>query len=219
MLDALARGAPSGAAAALLASLTAEPPWLDWGLLARGQEVYLRHLPSAGLVLFNVSLIGGFSAPKITKVLEQNGYLVGPPRLAMRRLFDTGRLMVDACASGPDALRAGGAGWRAAVRVRALHAKVRRRLLRRGGSPEPMGGILRPYPAEHMHQQEPGLHRQGGRHRKRRQGHGRHVLNLFWRTFHAASPQRLRQSAEKADCRAWRHLLAGQYRLDRRTLR
>ena len=54
MLDALARGAPSGAAATLLASLTAEPPWLDWGLLARGQEVYLRHLPSAGLVLFNV---------------------------------------------------------------------------------------------------------------------------------------------------------------------
>jgi hypothetical protein len=36
MLDALARGAPGGAAAALLASLTAEPPWLDWGLLARG---------------------------------------------------------------------------------------------------------------------------------------------------------------------------------------
>jgi len=140
MLDALARGAPSGAAAALLASLTAEPPWLDWGLLARGQEVYLRHLPAAGLVLFNVSLIGGFSAPKITKVLEQSGYLVGPPRLAMRRLFDTGRLMVDAFASGPDALRAGGAGWRAAVRVRALHAKVRRRLLRRGGGAEPSGG-------------------------------------------------------------------------------
>ena len=140
MLDALARGAPSGAAATLLASLTAEPPWLDWGLLARGQDVYLRHLPSAGLVLFNVSLIGGFSAPKITKVLEQSGYLVGPPKLAMRRLFDTGRLMVDACANGPDALRAGGVGWRAAVRVRALHAKVRRRLLRRGGGAEPGSG-------------------------------------------------------------------------------
>ena len=140
MLDALARGAPSGAAATLLASLTAEPPWLDWGLLARGQDVYLRHLPSAGLVLFNVSLIGGFSAPKITKVLEQSGYLVGPPKLAMRRLFDTGRLMVDACANGPDALRAGGVGWRAAVRVRALHAKVRRRLLRRGGNAEPGSG-------------------------------------------------------------------------------
>ena len=27
---------------------------------ARGQEVYLRHLPSAGVVLFNVSLIGGY---------------------------------------------------------------------------------------------------------------------------------------------------------------
>ena len=87
-----------------------------------------------------MSLIGGFSAPKITKVLEQSGYLVGPPKLAMRRLFDTGRLMVDACANGPDALRAGGAGWRAAVRVRALHAKVRRRLLRRGGGAEPGSG-------------------------------------------------------------------------------
>lgn len=37
-----------------------------------------------------MSLIGGFSAPKITKVLEQSGYLVAPPKLAMKRLFDTG---------------------------------------------------------------------------------------------------------------------------------
>ena len=56
MLDALARGAPGGAAAALLASLAAEPPWLDWELLARGQRVYLRHMPSAGLVACLMSL-------------------------------------------------------------------------------------------------------------------------------------------------------------------
>lgn len=124
VLEALERAPPGSAAAQLLAGLRVAPAWIDWHLLARGQQVYLRYLPAASLVLFNVSLVGGFSAPKITKVLEQSGYLVGPPKQAMRRLFDTGRLLIDSCAHGPEALQAGGQGWRSAVRVRALHAKV-----------------------------------------------------------------------------------------------
>ena len=124
VLEALERAPPGSAAAQLLAGLRVAPAWIDWHLLARGQQVYLRYLPAASLVLFNVSLVGGFSAPKITKVLEQSGYLVGPPKQAMRRLFDTGRLLIDSCAHGPEALQAGGEGWRSAVRVRALHAKV-----------------------------------------------------------------------------------------------
>lgn len=119
------------ASARLQASLIAEPAWLDWKLLAEGQRVFMRYLPAISLILYNVSLVGGFSAPKITKVLEQSGYLVGAPSAVMKRLFDTGRLLIDSCAHGPDAMRAGGAGWRSAVRVRALHAHVRRRLLRR----------------------------------------------------------------------------------------
>jgi len=51
----------------------------------------------------------------------------------MRRLFETGRLLIDCCAE-QGALRPGREGWRSAVRVRALHARVRRRLLLRGAS-------------------------------------------------------------------------------------
>ena len=59
------RGAPAGgAAASLLQDLTREPAWVDWELLAAGQQVYLRYLPAASIALYNMSLIGGFSAPK-----------------------------------------------------------------------------------------------------------------------------------------------------------
>lgn len=135
------REAPAGGAAAnLYRDLMLEPAWLDWDLLAAGQQVYLRYLPAASLTLFNMSLVGGFSAPKITKVLERSGYLVGNPASVMRRLLDTGRLLVDCCADGPDAMRPGGTGWCAAIRVRALHAKVRRRLLRLGSTCSKGGG-------------------------------------------------------------------------------
>ena len=55
------------------------------------------------------------------------------PMVLMRRLFETGRLLIDCCAE-QGALRPGREGWRSAVRVRALHARVRRRLLLRGAS-------------------------------------------------------------------------------------
>lgn len=123
---------PNGLEARFLHSVEAVPEWVDWSLIARGQEVFCRHLPASGAVLYNMSLVGGFSAPKITKVLEQSGYLVGSPGAVMRRLFETGRLLIDSCAAD-GALRPGEVGWASALRVRALHAKVRRRLLRRQG--------------------------------------------------------------------------------------
>ena len=49
----------------------------------------------------------------------------------MKRLFDTFRLLVDISTSDT-ALLPGGIGWRASLRVRFLHGRVRRRLLRRG---------------------------------------------------------------------------------------
>ena len=129
LVQASAAREPCGKAAQLLADVMTVPPWVDWSQIARGQEVFCRHLPAASIVLFNVSLVAGFSAPKITKVLEQSGYLVGAPHRVMKRLFDTGRLLIDSCCE-EGALHPGGVGWRSAVRVRALHARVRRRLLR-----------------------------------------------------------------------------------------
>ena len=127
--DAAAR--PGCGAARFLDDVSRVPEWVDWSKIHRGQGVFQRYLMPASVVLYNMSLVAGFSLPKVTKVLEQSGYLVGSPAHAMRRLFETGLLLVDSCATD-EALTPGGAGWKAALRVRALHAKVRRRLLRRG---------------------------------------------------------------------------------------
>ena len=126
-----AKKQPNGEAALLLQDASqGAAEWVDWDLIAKGQAVFVRHMPAAGVVLYNMSLVGGFSAPKITAVLERSGYLTAAPHAVMRRLFETGRLLVDSCAT-KDALRPFEAGWVSALRVRILHAKVRRRLLRR----------------------------------------------------------------------------------------
>ena len=63
-----------------------------------------------------------------------------------------------------------------------------------------------------------GLHRQGGRHRTRRDGTDADLLDLLRRALHAAPPGSLRRASARQDRRAWRDLLAGEYRLDRRRL-
>jgi hypothetical protein len=62
------------------------------------------------------------------------------------------------------------------------------------------------------------LHRQGRRHGEGRHRTGSDLLDLLRRAVHAASSVRIRQSAAQPDRRAWRRLLAGQHRLDRRRL-
>ena len=133
-LDALyvaAAATPQGRAVKFLAEMQAVPSRVDWDLISRGQRVFISHFPAASVVLYNVSLVAGFSIPKVTKVLEQSGYLVGSPAAAMRRLFETGRLLIDCCMEEGAMAPGTGAGWKSALRVRALHGRVRRRLLRR----------------------------------------------------------------------------------------
>ena len=63
------------------------------------------------------------------------------------------------------------------------------------------------------------LYRQGRRHGKGRDRAVRHLLDLLRRAVHAASSQRIRQSAARPDRQAPCRLLAGQHRLDRRQIR
>ena len=63
------------------------------------------------------------------------------------------------------------------------------------------------------------LHRQGRRHRDRRDRARGDLLDLLRRAVHAALPLGLRQSPEGADRQGRRRLLAGQHRLDRRQIR
>ena len=107
------------------------PAWVDWQQLARGQDVFIANAPAAALALYYLSLVGGFSAPLITRVLRATAYLTAPPKHVMRRLIDTGAMITACVHGGADALKPGGAGWKAALQVRVLHAKVRQRLLAR----------------------------------------------------------------------------------------
>ena len=63
-----------------------------------------------------------------------------------------------------------------------------------------------------------GLHRQGRRHRDRRDRARSDLLDLLRRAVHAAPPVGLWQFAQEADRRGGRRLLAGQHRLDRRQI-
>lgn len=106
----------------------------------------------AGCSLFYRSLVGGFSIPQIVQVLIATRYLVPSSgnntqqsierdrKRTFERLLDTGGFVASCFAptSSTDSdnilsaasLRPGGKGWDAALRVRVLHAKVRRSLLR-----------------------------------------------------------------------------------------
>jgi hypothetical protein len=159
------------------------PCWVDFDQIQRGIDVFLAYLPAAGCALFHRSLVGGFSIPRIARVLVATRYLVPSPpgavavaatpppedggagggseraiddrdrRRSAERLLDTGGFLAccfappippssSSSSSSPGApatassaaasLRPGGRGWEAALRVRILHAKVRRSLLLRG---------------------------------------------------------------------------------------
>ena len=114
------------------------PCWVDWEQIQRGMDVFMTFLPVAGQALFYLSLVPGFSIPKITKVLQQTKYLAPPSTTdqVQRRLFDTGAFVTHAMTNpendilAASTLRPGGKGWNMALQVRVLHAKVRHYILR-----------------------------------------------------------------------------------------
>jgi len=111
------------------------PEWVDINQLKRGQEIYLAYLPAVTLSLYYRSLVAGFSIPKIAAVIQSTAYLAPParPDQTLQRLLDTGELTVACTALGLDALLPGGIGWKTALHVRILHAKVRFAILNRKG--------------------------------------------------------------------------------------
>jgi hypothetical protein len=111
------------------------PSWVDKNQLRRGQEVFLAYLPVASLSLFYRSLVPGFSIPKIAAVVRATAYLSPPsrPDQVMQRLLDTGELTTACTGLGLDAILPGGVGWKTALYVRILHAKVRFSLMNRNG--------------------------------------------------------------------------------------
>ena len=111
----------------LVAEARRVPVWLDERRLERAHEVFLRGGVLGGITLGLCSLVHGYAAPAGNKPLAFSGRL---KERADRRLAETGRFVTDV--TTPGGLRPGARGWRSVLRVRLMHAQVRR-LLRESG--------------------------------------------------------------------------------------
>jgi len=101
------------------------PPWVDWDAMQRGAAMYLRHGP------LGAGVIGCFSAPIMYSSPAGNKPLIFSSRLvqkAPRRMTETAHFVLET--SRPGGLRRFADGFRITVKVRLMHAQVRRLLAR-----------------------------------------------------------------------------------------
>jgi len=111
----------------LFAQLDEVPFWVDWDQLDLGGAVFLRSGLFGVLTVGLVSLPLCYSSPAGNKPLVFSGQLI---KRAARRLGETGRFVY--LTSQPGALRRFGEGFKANVKVRLMHAQVRRLLWQSG---------------------------------------------------------------------------------------
>ncbi|KAH8811658.1 hypothetical protein F5884DRAFT_782916 [Xylogone sp. PMI_703] len=103
------------------------PEWVDWDQIARGQEVFYRYGAAALTGLCYQSLLGGMGAARVTEVLSRTGGF--STDVARRRLYETTQHILQITQS-LDSIKPGGAGHQSSIKVRLLHAAVRRRILK-----------------------------------------------------------------------------------------
>jgi hypothetical protein len=111
----------------LFAQLDEVPFWVDWEQLDSGGAAFLRSGLFGVITVGLVSLPLSYSSPAGNKPLVFSGQLI---KRAPRRLGETGRFIF--LTSQPGALRRFSDGFKATVRVRLMHAQVRR-LLKQSG--------------------------------------------------------------------------------------
>lgn len=103
------------------------PPWVDWERLRKAHEVFVRPGILGGLTLGLRSLVYGYAAPAGNKPLALSGRL---KERADRRLAETGNFVT--AVTAVDGLRPGALGWQLVLKVRLMHAEVRRLVLGSG---------------------------------------------------------------------------------------
>jgi hypothetical protein len=103
------------------------PDWVDWEQIARGQDVFYRYGGPVLTGLAYQSLLGGLGAARVTEVLSRTGGFAVD--VARNRLFETTQYLLQCTRSLAD-IQPGGDGWAATIRVRLLHATVRKRILK-----------------------------------------------------------------------------------------
>lgn len=102
------------------------PDWVDWDQIARGQEVFYRYGGPALTALAYQSLLGGMGAARVTEVLARTGGF--STKVAKQRMYETTQHILQVTSS-LSSIQPGGAGFASTIRVRLLHAAVRRRIL------------------------------------------------------------------------------------------
>lgn len=112
----------------LFAQIDSAPVWVDWERIDRGGSVFLRSGAVGMSVLTLACLPTMYSSPAGTKPLVATGHLL---KRAPRRLAETARFMLET--SRPGGLRQHAEGYKITIKVRMMHAQVRR-LLRASGN-------------------------------------------------------------------------------------
>jgi hypothetical protein len=113
--------------AELLDPLAHVPSWVDWERIDRACVALWRGGTWTGLAFNCASLAAGYRSAAAVKPLMFTGRLV---HMAYRRAQETGRWML--AATSPGGLRRDSDGFKETVRVRVIHASVRRRILAGG---------------------------------------------------------------------------------------
>ncbi len=110
-----------------LAEIQDVPVWVNFAAMQPGAELFLRNSLLATAVFVLHSLVLTYVPVNQARVLVHTGRLRGQ---VLRRLYETATLVRDVLE--PDALKPGAQGWRSVLRVRILHALVRRSILAAG---------------------------------------------------------------------------------------
>ncbi len=111
----------------LLDEVAEVPAWVDWHTCDRGGEMLMRVGALGGAVLGSHSLVLGYASPAGNKPLVLSGRL---KEQALKRLNETARFVQ--AVSRPGGMRPFADGWQITVKVRLIHAQVRRMILKSG---------------------------------------------------------------------------------------
>jgi hypothetical protein len=113
---------------ALFAQIDDVPAFVDWQVLDVGSDFQARTGVLGGLALATKSIVHGYASPAGNKPLVFSGRLTG--REAARRLNETSRFVQAVTQRG--GMRRFSEGFAIAVKVRLMHASVRRLILQSG---------------------------------------------------------------------------------------
>ena len=103
------------------------PAWVDWETCDRGGALLMRAGPLGGAVLGARSLVLGYASPGGNKPLVFSGRL---KEQAARRVNETARFVQAVCR--PSGMRPFAEGWQITLKVRLIHAQVRRMIMKTG---------------------------------------------------------------------------------------